>query len=177
MTVDDLFAMEPVSDRYELFDGEVYMVPPPNVWHQNVVVKLSRVLDTHVTRENLGWVFVAPTGLILTQENYVEPDLIFVSTERHTLITKRGIEGVPDLVVEVLSPSTRRRDLRAKFQLYARFGVPHYWVVDSEGRNLVAFELRGAAYAEVAAHGEREVFRPSLFPGLEISLPDLWPTF
>jgi Uma2 family endonuclease len=122
----------------------------------------------------LGELFPAPTGLVLDDENGVQPDLIYVSKERSAILTKRGIEGTPDLVVEVVSPGTRNRDRGIKLRRYAAAGIPHYWMADPRARSLRAYRLAERGYELTRTYGLGMVFRPELFPGLEIPIDDLW---
>jgi len=101
-------------------------------------------------------------------------DLVFVVKDRLAIVAERGVEAAPDLLVEVLSPGTARRDRVRKLNAYARHGVRHYWLVDPEAKTLEAFELMEGAYRLAAAVGDDDELRPGVFPGLAISLPDLW---
>jgi Uma2 family endonuclease len=112
-------------------------------------------------------------GVVLDDENGLEPDIIFVSHERAHFISDRGVEGPPDLVVEVLSPSTEARDRGLKLRRYAASGVPHYWILDTEGPRIEERVLGEDGYQLVGTFGPGSVFRPTLFPGLEISLDEI----
>ena len=127
-----------------------------------------------VRRHNLGYVVPAPTGVVLDDENGVEPDLVFVSREPESIITARGVEGAPDLLVEVLSPGTAGRDRGIKMRRYAASGVAHYWLIDPLARTLEAYRLGEDGYALDGTFGEGDVFRPEVVPGLEIPLDELW---
>lgn len=172
-TVDDLYALQD-DKRYEIYDGEIQRVPPPALTHQRACKALYRRLDRFVSDRNLGDVYFAPVTLILSDTDYVEPDLVYVSGARRDILTDRGIDGCPDLVVEVLSPSTKHRDLSVKSKIYARFGVPHCWILDPSRHELVAFELRDGELAEVSRRGGDQTFEPGLFEGLQIDVGDLW---
>ncbi len=111
---------------------------------------------------------------MLDDENALQPDLVYVSQERSTMITDHGIDGAPDLVVEVLSPSTRACDLGIKMRRYAASGVPHYWVADPEARSLTPYRLRESGYEAGATCGPGAVFEPDLFRGLRIPIDELW---
>ena len=111
---------------------------------------------------------------MLYEETGVEPDLVYVSRERARIISARGIEGAPDLFVEVLSPSTQARDRGLKMRRYAVAGVPHYWIVDPSTRSLEAYRLGESGYESSGVYGPGSIFRPELFPGLEIPIDDLW---
>ncbi|MBK7977330.1 MAG: Uma2 family endonuclease [Deltaproteobacteria bacterium] len=176
VTVEDIFAMED-DKRYEVIGGEIHMVPPPGSSHQELSATLLALLLQHVRAHALGWIVASPVALILAEDDYVEPDIVFVAEARIGIVTTRGIEGVPDLVVEIQSksPASRRRDQIAKYALYERHGIPHYWIVDPIDRTLVAHTLRDGRYVREASLENQDVFRPALFPGLEIPLASIWP--
>lgn len=160
--------------RYEIVDGWLFSEPSPRRAHQEVTGNLYVMLRAHVDAPGLGKVFIAPFDVILDQDTVVVPDLVFVARDRLGIVAERGVEGAPDLVVEVLSPGTARRDRVRKLNAYARHGVRHYWLMDPEARTLEAFDLAEGAYRLAAAVGGDEAFRPGLFPGLVISLGELW---
>jgi Uma2 family endonuclease len=104
----------------------------------------------------------------------VQPDLVFVAAGRESVVTERAIEGPPDLAIEILSPWSDRRDRVTKAELYARYGVRHYWIVDPEARTLEMYEPEGGQYRLVATHEGATMARTSLFPDLEIDLGRVW---
>jgi Uma2 family endonuclease len=159
--------------KYEVIDGELYVSPAPSWKHQLELGNLYTIVNTWVRAHRLGYVVPAPTGVVLDDENGVEPDLLFVSHERAHLISERGVEGAPDLIVEVLSPSTEARDRGLKLRRYAAAGVTHYWILDTNGPRIEERVLGEGGYRLVATVGPGEVFRPTLFPGLEIPLDEL----
>ena len=116
----------------------------------------------------------APVAVVLDEENGVEPDIVFVSQERLGIITEKGVMGAPDLVVEVLSPSTESRDRGIKMRRYAAAGVPHYWLLDYRRRRLEAYRLGAQGYELTGTYGPGDTFRPELFQDLGIPIDDLW---
>lgn len=119
--------------RYEVLDGELVVSPSPSRRHQQLSKRLQFELYKHVEVDHqLGEVYDAPFDVILADDNVLVPDLIYVARERQALFSQRGLDGAPDLVVEILSPSTRSRDLGVKRRIYARFGVRELWLVDPE---------------------------------------------
>jgi Uma2 family endonuclease len=139
-----------------------------------VALRLATLLDAHVRARGLGKVYIAPFDVILDRTTVVVPDLVFVARGRLEIVADRGVEGAPDLIIEILSPGTTRRDRVAKLNAYTRHGVSHYWLVDPADKTLEALELGEGAYHVVAAVAGDEDFRPHLFPELTISLHDLW---
>ncbi|MCC6442300.1 MAG: Uma2 family endonuclease [Armatimonadetes bacterium] len=111
---------------------------------------------------------------MLDEENTVQPGFVYVSRERLAIIREQSVRGGPDLVVEILSPSSVAHDRVRKMALYARFRIPHYWIVDPEHHILEAFRLEENHYIVEAGAGEDDLFRPSLFPELKIPLKLLW---
>jgi Uma2 family endonuclease len=127
-----------------------------------------------VYRQGLGELVAAPVGVVLDESTGVQPDLVYVSRERLGLISARGVEGAPDLVVEVLSPGTAVRDRGIKMRRYAAAGIPHYWLIDLDAPALQPYRLGERGYELTGTYGPGSVFRPELFPGLEIPVDELW---
>ena len=169
----DLWRMPDDDQCYEIIEGEVVVSPAPNVSHQEALRNLVRILDRHVVEHDLGVLLFAPIGVVLETASAVQPDLIFVARARLAIVQAKGIFGAPDLVVEILSPSTAARDRGRKRDLYARTGVAHYWYLDPRAGRLTALRLAGARYAAEAQVGPRGSFKPALFPGLTIRVSDL----
>jgi len=162
------------GQRYEVIDGELHVSPAPGWMHQRGLGKLYVKIALHVYDEGLGEVVTAPVGVALDDENGVQPDIVYISDARAHQISQRGIEGAPDLVVEMLSPSTQAVDRGKKMRRYAASGVPHYWIVSPWNRTLEAYRLTDGRYELDGRFGPGSVFRPPLFPGLEIVIDDLW---
>ena len=160
--------------RYEILDGDLVMTPPPAIRHQIILGNLNDCLRVHVRAEGLGQVLFAPVAVRLDESTIVEPDLIFLASGRAHAVSRLSIDSAPDLLVEILSPSTETRDRTVKAQLYAKLGVDHYWIIDPEARSLEAFERAGEMYRAVAKLAGRSVFEPTLFPGLRVELVSLW---
>lgn len=176
---DYLQLIPPDSFGFEILRGELVVSPSPNRRHQRTVLSLGRILDVHVNTQTLGEIFVAPFDVVLdadssVSENIVQPDLMFVSKNRLNIITDDNIRGAPDLVIEVLSDSTARYDRVGKMRTYIEFGVKEYWIIDADQKTLEAFDLTGDEPVLQATLAESDIFKPKLFPGLEISLSELW---
>lgn len=174
LTWEDYCALPDDGLRYEVIEGVLFGEPSPRRAHQQVAANLLMILRAHVREHGLGEVFIAPFDVILDRGTVVVPDLVFVARERAGIVTERAVEGPPDLIAEILSPGTARRDRVAKLHAYARHGVAHYWLVDPEAGTLEALELVEGGYRVAAAVGGDETFTPRLFPGLEIPLQELW---
>lgn len=170
----DIFDAPDDGKRWEVIDGELVVTPPPGWAHQRASGRLFGLLFIHIFANDLGDLVSAPTGVILDEYSGIEPDIIFVSKERRSIIAERGIEGAPDLVVEVLSPGAQHKDRGIKMRRYAAAGVPHYWMLAPRTRSLEAYVLREGVYEPGGTFGPGSVFRPPLFPGLSIVIDDIW---
>ena len=173
LTYRDYAGLPDDGRRYELHQGELWVTPAPGTRHQGTVIALASRLYDHVTSRGLGKVFVAPTDCILSDQTVVQPDILFVAADRLAIVSERGIEGPPTLVVEVLSPSTARLDRERKLMLYAEHGIPFYWIVDPTSRTIEAFQHAGVNYA---AAGRVAATATALLPlnDLEIDPSALW---
>jgi Uma2 family endonuclease len=171
---DDIWDTPDDGNRYEVIDGALYVTPPPSYGHQNAAGVLHGLIWPHVQHHQLGKILFAPIGVVLDDENGVQPDLVFVSRERLHIITRRGVEGAPDLIVEVLSPRTQSRDRGVKMKRYAAAAVPHYWIVVPRTRSIEAYRLTETGYEQTGVYGPGSIFRPEIFPGLEIPVDSLW---
>lgn len=175
LTYRDYEALPADGRRYEIHEGELSVTPAPSPQHQEVSGNLNEIVRGHVKTRGLGKVFYAPIDCILSDITIVQPDLLFLATTRLNLVSQRGIEGPPTLVVEILSPSTTAIDRSTKRQLYAKYVVPYYWVVDPEGRAIEAYVLSEGAYQLAArVSGPESVSLPP-FSDLAFVPASLWP--
>jgi Uma2 family endonuclease len=156
--------------RYEIMQGDLFVTPAPSPLHQMVSKRLQMALMRALEEPGLAFVYAAPIDVILSPKDIVQPDLVVVRAVKRSLITKRAIEGPPDLVIEILSPHGQDRDEYLKAAFYARFGIPEYWVVDPDlGR--VQVRRLGATGYEVATLCDRaSVLVSPEFPELRIPL-------
>ena len=159
---------------YEVIDGQLFVSPAPLFRHQLGLMRLALRVGPWIEEHHLGVIVSAPTGVVLDDENGVQPDLLYISTERAGIISNRGVEGAPDLVVEALSPSTQDRDRGIKMRRYAASGVPHYWLLDLEAPALETYRLGADGYILTGKYGRGDIFRPEIFPGLEINMDEIW---
>ena len=153
---EDLLTMPDDGRRYELLEGDLLVSPSAKPRHQEIVTNLTMLLGI-LQKQGLGRVYPAPLDVVLDQHNVFEPDVFFIRTERLDIVTEKNVSGPPDLVVEVLSDGTRDTDLGCKLRAYGRFGVPEYWVVDSEANTVQVFRRENGALSDqgtVVAAGE-----------------------
>ena len=161
--------------RYEILEGMLVKEPSPNVPHQRASRRLQRILEDYFWQQDPeGEVFNAPLDVTFQDITVVQPDIFYVSGNQKQIVLKARVDGPPTLVVEVLSPSNSRKDRLQKLQIYQKYGVPHYWLVDPEEKTLECFALKDGTYALVAAGMDEEVVEHPEFEGLAISLKNLW---
>jgi Uma2 family endonuclease len=174
LTYQDYAVLPADGRRYEIHEGELSVTPAPSPQHQTILGNLNEILREHVKTRGLGKVFFAPVDCILDATTIVQPDLIYLDATRLSLVSSRGVEGAPALVVEVLSPSTTLIDRNTKRQLYQRHRVPCYWIVDPEARTIEAYRLSDGAYQLVTrAAGSAAVSLPP-FSDLALIPASLW---
>ncbi len=163
-TYEDLQHFPDDNKRRELIDGEVYVTPAPNIRHQRIVANLLVLINDFLRENPLGEVFVAPVDVVFSEkdDDIAEPDLIYLSKEKSSLVSKRGIEGAPDWLIEVTSPSTRQRDFTVKRKLYQKYGVPLYWIIDLDAEMIHVWDE-----GEHKVYKADDVIQVKMLPGLE----------
>src|SRR4051794_14865354 len=171
---EDIWGTPDDGNRYEVIDGELFVTPPPVVAHQYPSSELHGSIWRHLKDHPIGIIFSAPIGVVLGRHDGVQPDLVYVANEHRDIIAERGVEGAPDLVAEILSPSTRSRDRGIKLRAYAAAGVPHYRIVDPRRRTLDAHRLGEQGYGRPTTFRAGATFEPDLFPGLAIQIDTLF---
>jgi len=167
---EDYAALPSDGRRWEVIEGELEVNPAPTPRHQTVSRRLQFELMRVLEEPGIAEVFDAPIDLILSDTDILQPDLAIVGSDREHLISERGIEGPPDIVVEILSPSTRVLDQRVKKRTYARFSVPEYWIVDPVGGHLDLFRLTEADYVLEQRFDRASVLTTPSFAEVEIAL-------
>lgn len=171
-TLADLYAL-PDEARAELIDGEILMAPAPTPWHQRVSGRIFTHVGAFVRARRLGELYYSPIDVVLPSGNVVQPDLVFVAT-RNARIVRDRIEGVPDLLVEIVSPSNPERDRFVKRDLYARAGVAEYWIVDPDAKAIEVLRLAAQAYEPAGYFEAGESLGSATFPGLALPVADLF---
>jgi Uma2 family endonuclease len=172
LTWDDYVLFPEDGMRHELIDGEHYVTPAPFLRHQEIVGRLHLAIGMYLMTHPTGRVFVAPLDVILSKFDVVEPDLLYVSNERAPDLLKDWVRGAPDLVIEVGSESTRKRDETIKRALYERAGVIGYWIVDPEIDVVRIYRRADDRFGRPAelSRTAGDVLTTELLPGLEIAL-------
>ena len=174
LTYEEFRQLPDDGKRYELIHGEVHVTPAPNTRHQWVSHNLDFSVTSFVQQMHLGEVWVAPLDVRLIDNVAVQPDLIFVSNARAEIIQEDFIAGTPDLVVEILSPSTARHDRATKLQLYAEAGVPNVWYLDPVAKTVEVLKLQGKKYVMDSVLAGDQALTSDLFPGWELPLEKLF---
>ena len=151
------YSLLPEEPHYELIDGDFLMTPSPTTLHQWISVKLEQTLLKYIQKKKLGILLHAPMDVVLSNDDVVQPDIIYISSERKNIIKEENIRGTPDLLVEILSPSTAQRDLVIKRRLYEKHGVREYWIVDPQNKTVevIAWTPKGFKTLQVYPEGRR----------------------
>lgn len=175
LTYEDFKNLPDDGMRHEILDGDHYMSPSPQTAHQRVLADFYYILRQEVEERRIGEVFLSPYDVVLSDTSIVVPDLVYVSNARSDIIKKENIRGVPDLLIEIVSPSNPTRDTQRKRSIYEKQGVPYYWVIDPVNRTVTELVLTGPAYKLRSDLAGEAVFKPEIFPGLVIDLSAVWP--
>ena len=173
-TYDD-YLNTPDDSRCELLDGELVMAPAPDLRHQRINTRLSALVHAFVNERNIGEVFHPPCDVVLSPTDVVQPDLIFVSRERKSILREGdAVRGAPDLVVEILSPSTADRDRKLKRALYAAHGVTEYWLVDPAAETVTVLTPGADGFDVAAVHGRGQTLTSPTLPGFAADLDEVF---
>lgn len=174
LTYEDYVLFPEDGQRHEIIDGEHYVSPAPTWKHQRVSMRLSVRIGGFVEEHSLGEAFAAPIDVLLSRHDVVQPDLLFISNERMGILKDKNIQGAPDLVVEILSESTRKLDERLKLARYELLGVSEYWIVDPLADRVHVFKAEGESFRKTAELSGEDVLTTPLLPGMEIPLQYLF---
>ncbi|HBL49672.1 MAG TPA: DNA-binding protein [Firmicutes bacterium] len=157
--------------RYEILEGFLVKEPSPSMQHQRVSRELGYELKKYFDQfDPEGELFYAPLDVTLSNKNVVQPDILFVSGNRKGIMRKERVDGACDLIVEIMSPSDRRKDRLQKMEIYRKSGILHYWLADPEENLLEAFLLKEGNYLLVFTGGPGDEFIHPEFPGLNLNL-------
>lgn len=154
----------------QLINGELIMSPAPRRIHQRIILEVGSYLNRFVKSRKLGEVNIAPFDVYLTETEAYQPDILYVSNERFSILNEHGAEGAPDLVVEVLSPSTGYYDLRHKKRIYEQTGVREYWILDPFERTVEVFVREDDAFVQQHMVRANGTVTSSVLDGFEIEL-------
>ena len=164
----------PEDKRYELHDGELGLVPSLKEPHQKTSLELAVELRLLTRRTDIGYIYIAPFDVVFSNHDVVQPDVVFVSNEREHIITQSNIQGAPDLVIEVLSPSTAHRDRTFKRALYARHGVREFWFVDTDAHTIEVLLLGASGYETVGIFGAGQTLTSPTLTGFNLNTDEVF---
>jgi Uma2 family endonuclease len=170
LTVRDYLEMPEGGPRYQLVDGDLHMAPAPNSFHQDVSRNIEFIIVAYLENNPIGKVYDAPFDVFLTETNVFQPDLLFISKQNLRIVEEDGAHGAPDLVIEILSPSSSQLDLGSKKRVYARCGVLEMWTVDPQARKVVVYDLRKSETEPAHNWLESDEFECKLLPGLKFKV-------
>jgi Uma2 family endonuclease len=173
LTYDDFCLLPEDGKRREIIEGELFVTPSPQTPHQRAVVRLGVHLWQFVDSHKLGEVFVAPFDVVFSEFDVVEPDLLYISNARAGVLTRKNVQGAPDLVVEVLSETTARVDRSIKLKLYRRFDVQEYWIIDPNGPTAEIYQRGEEGLNLVAQLCATDALDSPMFPGFSVPLRKL----
>ena len=176
LTYEDYLLFPDDGKRHEIIEGDHYVTPALRTKHQTISANLTVALASFVKRRGMGLVLAAPSDVILSDDNVVQPDLLFVSTARAGIVTEDNIRGAPDLVVEIVSETTRKKDEVTKRKLYERFGVQEYWVVDPELETVKIFRRAQQGYSRAVELSKEanDILTTELLAGFDLALTEIF---
>jgi Uma2 family endonuclease len=177
LTYGDYLLIPEDGQRHEIIDGEHYVTSTPFIPHQDLSFELSGRFWNYLKSRPIGRALAAPVDVLLSQHDIVQPDLLFISKERAGIVVdKRNVQGAPDLLVEILSKSTRKLDEVLKLDPYERSGVLEYWTFDTDRRSVRTFRLENErlVLAATLSAAAGDVLRTPLLPGFDLPLAEIF---
>jgi Uma2 family endonuclease len=174
LTYEDYAELPNDRNRYQILDGRLDVTPAPSTWHQWYSQNLEHILIRELQQKGVGVVLHAPIDVLLGTHDIVQPDICFVRTKRLDIVEEKYIKGAPGLIIEVLSPSTARTDRTTKSRIYARYGIPSYWMVNGEEQRIDFYRLEDSAYVLAAQVSRPGVAEPEELEGLRIDLDEVF---
>jgi len=173
LTYEDICLLPNNGKRYEIVEGDLFVTPAPRRLHQRIVTRLTRFLSGFVEDRRLGEVYVSPFDVVFSPFDVVEPDLVYVSKARESVLTEMNAQGAPDLVVEVLSETTEKIDRTIKLKLYGKFGVQEYWIIDPHGPSAEIYRRGEEGLTLVAKLSAEEALTSPILTGFSVPLRKL----
>ena len=173
-TYQDYLRFPEDGKRYEIIEGELLMTPAPLTNHQHISVTLTFLLKTFLVENPIGELFHAPFDVVLSDFDVVQPDHIVVLNEQNHIVTDTSVRGAPDFVIEILSPSNRRLDLKRKRSLYEKFGVKEYWIIDPELKTIQKLLSRDGKFTEAGIFGIKGKISSNIVRGFQFLVSKLF---
>src|SRR5262245_3040556 len=168
LTVEDYRLLPEAGPRYQLIEGDLYMAPAPNRYHQDISLNITLLLGKYLEKHPIGKLYAAPFDVYFDEINVHQPDLMFVSKRKPSVLTPAWAEVAPDFLVEILSPKTAELDKKPKRRVFARSGVKELWIIDPETKLIQVYYLQKDAERPAASYAEKDAFTSPHFPGLKI---------
>lgn len=175
-TYQDYLKLPDDGTRYEIIEGELIMTPAPSVIHQRILRNLIRAFDDFVEKNQLGEVLFSPVDVVLSETNVVEPDVLFISTQNSSIIGEKNISGAPDLLIEIISPSSGYYDMIEKKELYQEFGVREYWIVDPKKKWVEIYKNQNGKFELLQRLDKEGVLASNVLEGFKIEFNTIWGT-
>jgi Uma2 family endonuclease len=152
-TIMEVFKMLPEGTLAELINGTLYMSPAPTKTHQRLIKSIAFAIASHVEPKRLGEVFIAPYDVYLDEsENAVQPDLVFILESNSSIAKENGVHGIPDMLIEILSTGNSKHDKTIKKDLYEKFGVKEYWIINPATKEALGYTLKEGVYSEIGLY-------------------------
>lgn len=174
LTAEDYRALPEGGQQYQLIEGDLHMAPAPNRFHQDILLNIAVIIAKFMETHPVGKLYPAPFDVYLNNENVFQPDLVFIARENYRVLTDAGVEGVPDLAIEILSPRTAKLDRTAKRPVYAKSGVKELWLVDPEATTVAVYYLQQNASQPASVYSTADQFTSGFFPGLVFSVAEIF---
>ena len=160
----------PEGGKFQLIAGEIFEMTSPSLYHQEILLNIISEFRHSLLKNKIGKVFVAPLDVYFSDTEVYQPDILILLNESFSKMKENKIEGAPDLVVEVLSPSTAYYDLKHKKSIYEKQGVKEYWIVDPIDKTLEIFELQNGKFISIGELSKNEIAKSKLISGMEVGL-------
>ncbi|GIX42101.1 MAG: hypothetical protein KatS3mg129_1834 [Leptospiraceae bacterium] len=163
--------------RYELIEGKLLMSPAPNTKHQRIIRKLLRLIENCLINKKIkGEVFLSPIDVVFREDIVLQPDIVYITEERKDIIKERGIFGIPDLVIEVISPGSEKRDIVDKKRIYEESKVKEYWIVfpNEEFIEVLEYDEKGNRYKEIGVYNKEKELESKVIKGLKIKVKEVF---
>ena len=176
LTYEDYCQIPADGKRHEIIHGAHHVSPAPGYKHQRIVANLHILIELFLREKEAGKIILAPFDVVLTDHEVVQPDLLFIASSHESIITEKNIQGVPDLLIEILSEGNRRNDEIMKRNLYEQFEVPEYWIVDPELETVKVYRLTGITYDKpvLLSRKNEDLLKTPILPGLHLNLVDVF---
>ena len=175
VSYEDILSLGETNQRIELFDGDLVMAAMPALYHQRIATQLTLLVGPYIVKNDVGVLYGAPIDVVISEYVVFQPDMSFVQKSRLHICEKERMTAAPDLVVEILSPSTEKRDRSIKLREYARGGATEYWIVSPESREIEVYCISPNGFQHVQTFGDQDTFNTSLFPNLHFRVQEVFP--